>query len=451
MLSSLWTRLAKKFGFWFKLLIVSAFGHLFCAFLLFFVYMGQKSPINIDINNSVLRSGAPIVFMNVETGAGVALNGYKRGSGHNGSNKRIFKGKNIAGKDIGSSIKKEKSVNLSEQENKAKNRFIKKSGCAKSKNKKDIRISKMLARKKKLEEKKRKMLEQKELEKKKLEKLAKERLEREKKQALEKKELEAKEAKKKEALEKKEREVKEVKKKEKEKRELELNKLKQDKIKKEKLEKELLEKEKFEKDRLEREKLEQQKLLKEKAKLDKNSAEKNNVAENSNLKNNDKQKNFKQDETKSQEKVEKQAESRDFDFDTINVSARDIKQINQDEKYSGQGYADQMNSQGYGDQTDCQGFPDGAICLNQEGQEGEKIINEIILEVAKHWRPPEGLKKDLSCTIGLVVDWNGKVTQVRVVKPSGVLAYDISARVAASKLNMPNSLYGKDLNIGFTQ
>lgn len=71
-------------------------------------------------------------------------------------------------------------------------------------------------------------------------------------------------------------------------------------------------------------------------------------------------------------------------------------------------------------------------------------------EISKHWKPPAGLAKDLSCTIKVLVGWDGVVKKSTMVKQSGVLMYDVSARMAASSLSLKVAK-GKEINITFNQ
>jgi len=76
---------------------------------------------------------------------------------------------------------------------------------------------------------------------------------------------------------------------------------------------------------------------------------------------------------------------------------------------------------------------------------------EIEQEVLKHWSPPAGLSKELTCSIKVLVGWDGNIKNSVIQKTSGVLIYDISARTAVSKLNMPKGARGKEINILFNQ
>jgi outer membrane biosynthesis protein TonB len=70
-------------------------------------------------------------------------------------------------------------------------------------------------------------------------------------------------------------------------------------------------------------------------------------------------------------------------------------------------------------------------------------------EVEKHWNSPVGFSKDLSCVIKVFVGWNGSIENISVKESSGVLIYDVSARMAISKLKMPPMAKGKEINITF--
>jgi len=91
------------------------------------------------------------------------------------------------------------------------------------------------------------------------------------------------------------------------------------------------------------------------------------------------------------------------------------------------------------------------IYLGRNDLEALRLQDAIQVEVEKCWRPPAGFSKDLCCVIKVLVGWNGKVKRVTVVKSSGVLPYDVSARMAVCKLQMPSAAKGKEVNITFNQ
>ena len=91
------------------------------------------------------------------------------------------------------------------------------------------------------------------------------------------------------------------------------------------------------------------------------------------------------------------------------------------------------------------------IYLGRHDLETLHFQDSIQSEVEEHWRPPVGLSKDLSCCVKVRVGWNGSIGHVKVEKSSGVLVYDISARMAVYKLKMPQMAKGKEINITFNQ
>lgn len=72
-------------------------------------------------------------------------------------------------------------------------------------------------------------------------------------------------------------------------------------------------------------------------------------------------------------------------------------------------------------------------------------------ELGTCWKPPVGLKKDLVCTIGVQYARDGTIADLGVKKPSGVLVYDISARTAVQKMQLPRWAAGKEFTIAFRQ
>lgn len=75
----------------------------------------------------------------------------------------------------------------------------------------------------------------------------------------------------------------------------------------------------------------------------------------------------------------------------------------------------------------------------------------ISQELVNHWQPPIGVPKDRICELKVLIDWQGKVTDIRIQKPSGVLVYDMSARSAVLAMNFPKWLWGKEFTINFKQ
>jgi len=91
------------------------------------------------------------------------------------------------------------------------------------------------------------------------------------------------------------------------------------------------------------------------------------------------------------------------------------------------------------------------VYLGRHDLEALRLQDAIQGEVEKNWRPPVGLSKDLSCCVKVLVGWDGSIEHVTIDKPSGVLVYDIAARMAVARLQMPQMAKGKEINITFKQ
>jgi hypothetical protein len=72
-------------------------------------------------------------------------------------------------------------------------------------------------------------------------------------------------------------------------------------------------------------------------------------------------------------------------------------------------------------------------------------------ELVQQWHPPIGVSPDCACDISFFVNKQGKIEQLKMVKSSGVMMFDISARQALFSMKMPQWTYGKPLVINFKQ
>jgi outer membrane biosynthesis protein TonB len=75
----------------------------------------------------------------------------------------------------------------------------------------------------------------------------------------------------------------------------------------------------------------------------------------------------------------------------------------------------------------------------------------ISQELVNHWQPPVGVPKDRVCELKILINWQGKATDIKILKPSGVLVYDMSTRSAVLAMNFPKWLWGKEFTINFKQ
>lgn len=77
------------------------------------------------------------------------------------------------------------------------------------------------------------------------------------------------------------------------------------------------------------------------------------------------------------------------------------------------------------------------------------IQGELSQAISQHWRPPVGIAKNKVCELTLVIDWQGKIKDIKVQKTSGAAMYDVSARQAALAAEYPKALWGKACTITF--
>jgi len=98
------------------------------------------------------------------------------------------------------------------------------------------------------------------------------------------------------------------------------------------------------------------------------------------------------------------------------------------------------------------------VVLGNEPVDGEYISAEqarmyecIEQEIVSRWRPPCGLSKDLVCHIKCSIGNDGSVDSCITEKSSGVLIYDMAARMASLAMKLPRWAWGKDFTIVYKQ
>ncbi len=72
-------------------------------------------------------------------------------------------------------------------------------------------------------------------------------------------------------------------------------------------------------------------------------------------------------------------------------------------------------------------------------------------ELVQKWHPPIGVSSDCTCDISFFVTQKGTVENLKMVKSSGVMMFDISARQALFSMKMPQWTHGNPLIITFKQ
>jgi 2-keto-4-pentenoate hydratase/2-oxohepta-3-ene-1,7-dioic acid hydratase in catechol pathway len=104
------------------------------------------------------------------------------------------------------------------------------------------------------------------------------------------------------------------------------------------------------------------------------------------------------------------------------------------------------------DQTIIPMIPEGAhISHNYREVEALRKQAQLQKELVQTWKPPIGVSPDCACEISFFVNSTGKIEHIKMVKGSGVMMFDISARQALFAMKMPQWTYGKPFTINFRQ
>jgi hypothetical protein len=72
-------------------------------------------------------------------------------------------------------------------------------------------------------------------------------------------------------------------------------------------------------------------------------------------------------------------------------------------------------------------------------------------EIIEKWKPPIGVSPECTCDVSFFVNNKGMLEHIKMIKNSGVMMFDISARQALCAIKMPQWTYGKTLTINFRQ
>ena len=79
---------------------------------------------------------------------------------------------------------------------------------------------------------------------------------------------------------------------------------------------------------------------------------------------------------------------------------------------------------------------DNILYIGQQEMEALQVQDYIQQEMAQHWSPPSGMRKDLMCIVKVVVAFDGSLASINLEQPSGVLLFDGAAKKAAAKLQL---------------
>jgi outer membrane biosynthesis protein TonB len=92
---------------------------------------------------------------------------------------------------------------------------------------------------------------------------------------------------------------------------------------------------------------------------------------------------------------------------------------------------------------------DGPIMIARSASDAAALAVQLEIqeELLRVWRPPVGIDEGVSCTITVTLDDTGAAQTVEIVKPSGILLFDVSARAAIQQAVWPRAFWGATLEL----
>jgi hypothetical protein len=97
-------------------------------------------------------------------------------------------------------------------------------------------------------------------------------------------------------------------------------------------------------------------------------------------------------------------------------------------------------------------IPENAhISHNYREVEALRKQAQLQKEIVQTWKPPIGVSPDCMCEVSFFINSTGKIENIKIVKSSGVMMFDISVRQALFAMKMPQWTYGKPFTISFSQ
>ena len=89
------------------------------------------------------------------------------------------------------------------------------------------------------------------------------------------------------------------------------------------------------------------------------------------------------------------------------------------------------------------------ITLGQEEFELLQTYQAIYEQMNQQWHPPAGLHPVKQCIILVTINNQGSGAQMQVEQSSGVLAYDLAARMAVSRAQFPKNVWDQQVRLHF--
>ena len=95
--------------------------------------------------------------------------------------------------------------------------------------------------------------------------------------------------------------------------------------------------------------------------------------------------------------------------------------------------------------------PNEPIYIGRHDLKNLQMAQELEAVIVKSWQPPLGFGPDTECTVELMVDGAGKVTNFVIKKSSNIVVYDLSVKRIFTQIVMPIGVRNKTLTIVFRQ
>jgi len=89
------------------------------------------------------------------------------------------------------------------------------------------------------------------------------------------------------------------------------------------------------------------------------------------------------------------------------------------------------------------------IVIGQQEYEVMQLYQEIHDELSTYWHPPAGFNPKKQAILLVSLGQDGAIVQLQVEQPSGILVYDMAARMAVSKAKFPKNIWGQQLRLHF--
>ncbi len=91
---------------------------------------------------------------------------------------------------------------------------------------------------------------------------------------------------------------------------------------------------------------------------------------------------------------------------------------------------------------------ENVVIVGQQEMDALELQNYLHQELVNSWRPPMGMRKNVSCVVKIQISFDGALS-CAMEQSSGVLIFDDAAQRAARTLQVASWMHGKELLITF--